>query len=159
MTQLGPWDVPLSIVCNRIKIDVRQDMLTREAISKFSNLFSEGLGSYNKTKASMTLKKDAKPVYIKAHPPPFVAMKPIEEEIMRGVYEGIYTSTDYSDFVAPIVVVKKKNGKIRLCDDYSTGLNDTLEPNKFPLPTPDQIFAGLTGCEVFSIIDLLDAFL
>lgn len=159
MTKLGLWDVPLSMVCHQLKVDVKRDSLTQEAMTKFPKLFSEGLGCFNKTEASMTLKADAKPVFIKARPPPFAAMKPIEEEIMRGVHEGIYTSTEYSDFAAPIVVVKKKNGKIRLCGDYSTGLNDVLEPNKFPLPTSDQIFAGLTGCKVFSVIDLSDAFL
>lgn len=149
MTKLGLWDVPLSAVCNQIKTDVKQDALTQEAMSKFPDLFSDGLGLYHKKKATMTLKKDARSVFFKGRHPPFAAMKPIEEEIMRDIHEGIYTPTDYSDFAVPIVVVKKKNRKIRLCGDYSTSLNDALEPNKFSLPTSDQIFAGLTECETF----------
>lgn len=33
-----------------------------------------------------------------------------------------------------------KDGKIPVCADYSTGLNDGLQPNKYPLPTPYHIF-------------------
>lgn len=164
MTKLGLWDIPLSAVCNQIRKTPTSDepnneLLIQEAMTKFPELFKEGLGKFNKSSASMTLKENAKPVFIRARPPPFAAMKPIEDEILRGIHEGVYTATEYSDFAAPIVVVKKKNGKIRICGDYSTGLNDALEPNKFPLPTAEQIFASLTGCEVFSVIDLSDAFL
>lgn len=164
MTKLGLWDIPLSTVCHQVKLnttsdDVKSTSLTKRAMQQFPDLFKEGLGKFNRTTASMTLKKDSKAVFIRARPPPFAAMKPIEQEIMRGIHQGVYTATEYSDFAAPIVVVKKKNGKIRICGDYSTGLNDELEPNKFPLPTADQIFASLTGCEIFSVIDLSDAFL
>lgn len=164
MTKLGLWDVPLSAVCHQVKqlsknAEPNSELLAKQAMEQFPELFKEGLGRFNKSSASMTLKQDAKAVFIRARPPPFAAMKPIEEEILRGVHEGVYQATEYSDFAAPIVVVKKKSGKIRICGDYSTGLNDALEPNKFPLPTADQIFTALTGCEIFSVIDLSDAFL
>lgn len=57
------------------------------------------------------------------------------------------------------MVVKKSNGNVRICADYSTGLNDALEPDKHPLPTPDEIFCKISGGSVFSHIDLSDAFL
>lgn len=71
----------------------------------------------------------------------------------------IITPTDFSDWAAPIVVVKKPGGKVRICADYSTGLNAALEANQYPLPTPDEIFAKLAGKRVFSIIDLSNAYL
>lgn len=89
---------------------------------------------------------------------PFAAAPLIEEELQRLQHLGVITPVEYSEFAAPIVAVKKKNGKIRICGDYSTGLNNALEPNKYPLPTPEQIFAKLTGKKVFSKIDLSDAF-
>lgn len=159
MMSLGLWDVPLSTICNNIKTNVQHDNMTKEVMSKFSNLFSDGLGMCTRTKASMTLIGDAKPVFIRTRPSPFAALQPIEEEIMRGIHEEIYSPTEHSEFAVLIIIVKKKNGKIRLCGDYSTGLNDVLEPNRFPLPIPDQIFAALSGCEIFTVIDLSDAFL
>ncbi|XP_058811075.1 uncharacterized protein K02A2.6-like [Topomyia yanbarensis] len=63
------------------------------------------------------------------------------------------------EWAAPIVVVRKANGNIRICGDYSTGLNSTLQPHQYPLPLPEYIFAKLTNCKIFSQIDLSDAFL
>ena len=41
---------------------------------------------------------------------------------------NIITPIDYSEWAAPIVVVKNPNGTIRICADYLTGLNKQLEP-------------------------------
>lgn len=158
MTSLGLWNVPLATVCNMITESPQPNSLTGEVKEKFPMLFSGGLGRCNKTKASLTLKSDARPVFRKARSAPFAAMPAIEAELERQLHEGVYSPVEYSDFAAPIVVVKKKNGKIRICGDYSTGLNDLLEPNKFPLPSPEQIFTGLSGKKIFSKIDLTDAF-
>ena len=72
---------------------------------------------------------------------------------------------EYSDWAAPIVVVRKAQTDadgdpvVRICADYSTGLNERLEANKYPLPTPDEIIAKLAGSQYFSTIDLSDAYL
>lgn len=72
---------------------------------------------------------------------------------------GIIESGDFSEGVAPIVAVRKPDDRVRICADYSMGLNDALEANHCPLPTPEEIFAQLNGSTVFSIIDLSDAYL
>lgn len=158
MTMFGLWNVPLATVCNVVHYGHSQPIAV-EAEKMFPNLFSEGLGLCSKTKASLTLKANAKPIFRKARSAPFAAMPLIEEEILKQRRQNVYSPIEYSDYAAPIVVVKKKNGNLRICGDYSTGLNDALEPNKFPLPTPEQIFTGLTGKKIFSKIDLSDAFL
>ncbi|EYC08316.1 hypothetical protein Y032_0066g3694 [Ancylostoma ceylanicum] len=65
----------------------------------------------------------------------------------------------HSEWAAPIVCVSKSNGKLRVCADFSTGLNRALESFDYPLPVPDDIFATLNGGAVFSQIDLSDAYL
>lgn len=50
------------------------------------------------------------------------------------------------------------NGSIRICADFSTGLNSALEPHQYPLPLPEDIFANLANAKYFSHIDLSDAF-
>ena len=66
---------------------------------------------------------------------------------------------DHSQWAAPIVVVKKKNGRIRLCADFSTGLNDALQLHQHPLPTTEDIFSKLNGGQLFTQIDLAEAYL
>ncbi|XP_011684291.1 PREDICTED: uncharacterized protein K02A2.6-like [Wasmannia auropunctata] len=157
--KMGIWDVPISTVCNKISMDTLPNSLTAEVERKFPQLFSDGLGLCTKTKVSLTLKPNAKKIFRKARPVPFAAAAAIEEEIKRQQHLGVFTPISYSEFAAPIVAVKRKNGKTRICGNYSTGLNDVLEPNKSPFATPEQIFASLTGKRILSKIDLSDAFL
>lgn len=58
-----------------------------------------------------------------------------------------------SPFASPIVVVKKKNGDIRLCIDYRK-LNTQTIKNAYALPNIEEAFSVLTGSKWFSIMDL-----
>lgn len=105
------------------------------------------------------LKPEAKPVFCSKRPVPFNTVPLVDAELTRLQNLGIITPVDFSEWAAPIVAVRKPNGRVRICADYSTGLNDSLEANHYPLPTPEEIFAQLNGSTVFSIIDLSDAYL
>ncbi|VDO61477.1 unnamed protein product [Haemonchus placei] len=83
----------------------------------------------------------------------------ISQEIDRLVAGKVLTPVEHSDWAALVVVVQKKNGSIRLCADFSTGLNDALEQHQHPLPAPDDIFAKLNGGRYFSQLDLAEAYL
>ncbi|XP_040164705.1 uncharacterized protein K02A2.6-like [Anopheles arabiensis] len=83
----------------------------------------------------------------------------VDKELDRLEDLGVITPVDYSDWAAPIVVVRKQNGSVRICGDYSTGLNAALQSYEYPLPLPEDIFAKLAQCKYFSKIDLTDAFL
>jgi hypothetical protein len=50
------------------------------------------------------------------------------------------------------VLVKKKNGKLRMCVDY-TGLNKACPKVPFPLPRIDQIIDSTVGCELLRFLD------
>ncbi|GMR57519.1 hypothetical protein PMAYCL1PPCAC_27714, partial [Pristionchus mayeri] len=47
------------------------------------------------------------------------------------------------EWAAPILVVPKPNGKLRVCVDFSTDLNTSLEPHNHPLPVTSEIFTRL----------------
>ncbi|KIH69494.1 hypothetical protein ANCDUO_00151 [Ancylostoma duodenale] len=66
----------------------------------------------------------------------------------------------HSEWATPtIVVVKKKNGQIRLCADFSTGLNNALHLHQYPLPTTEDVFTKLNGGQLFTQIEFAEAYL
>ena len=53
-------------------------------------------------------------------------------------------------------MVKKANGKVRLCVDFSIGLNDSLYIHQYPQPVPEDWFTKLYGRTWFVKVDLTD---
>ena len=49
--------------------------------------------------------------------------------------------------------------EIRVCADFSTGLNSALKDYHYPLLSPEEVFDKLDGGKVFSKIDLSEAYL
>jgi len=86
-------------------------------------------------------------------------LEAINEELDRLLAIGAIKPVEFSQWAAPILAVKKKSGKTRVCIDFSTGLNNALELNRHPLPRPDDIYASLNGAKHFSQLDLRDAYL
>ena len=75
---------------------------------------------------------------------------------------GVLTKTDYREWASPTVYVNNNNNnnnEIRTSADFSTGLNDCLETYNYPLPSPRDIFAKLSGGKVFSKLDLSEPYL
>ena len=58
----------------------------------------------------------------------------------------------YSDWVANIVLVPKKDGKVRMCRDYRD-LNRASPKDNFPLPYFNTLVDNTTTNVVFSFVD------
>lgn len=127
--------------------------------SSFPGVFQDGLGKCTVAKATLKLKDNATPVYRRARPVPYASLPAVEQELDRLLDLGVIKPVKHADWAAPVMVVKKPDGSTRLCVDYSTGLNDALQLHQHPLPVPEDIFATLNGGQVFSQIDLSDAYL
>ena len=72
---------------------------------------------------------------------------------------GILLKVEFSEWAAPTVYIRKKSKEIRVCADFSTGLNAALKDYHYPLPSPEEVFKKLNGGKVFSKIDLSEAYL
>lgn len=62
-----------------------------------------------------------------------------------------------SPFSSPIVVVRKKNGDVRLCIDYRK-LNLQTVKDSYALPNLEESFSALTGSKWFTVLDLKSGF-
>jgi hypothetical protein len=78
--------------------------------------------------------------------------KAIGDEIAKLLAAGFIKKVHHSDWLANPVLVKKMNGKWRMCVDY-TGLNKACPKDPFPLPRMDQIVDSTWGCKILSFLD------
>ena len=80
-------------------------------------MFKEELGTVKSVEAKLRVKEEVNAKFFKSRPVPFALKAGIEEEIKRLIDLGVIEKIDYSEWAAPIVPVKKPNGKIRICGD------------------------------------------
>ena len=118
--------------------------LWKPIIEKHAAVFSDELGNITPFKASLKLQTDARPTLRKPRSVPYATKQAVEHESDRRESSGII-KVPLSEWAAPIVVVPKKDGKIRMCGDYKTIINPVMEVDHYPLPKPQDIFATLAG--------------
>jgi hypothetical protein len=73
-------------------------------------------------------------------------------ELRKLLEAGFIKEVFHPTWLANPVLVKKKNGKLRMCVDY-TSLNKACPKVPFPLPRIDQIIDSTAGCELLCFLD------
>jgi len=72
---------------------------------------------------------------------------------LEDLLDKKFVRPSVSPWGAQVLLVKKKNGSMRLCIDYRQ-LNKVTIKNRYPLPRIDDLMDQLVGARVFSKIDL-----
>lgn len=121
-------------------------------MDKYKYLFREELGTISCDKASLTLKEDSSPRFLKAGNLPFALKPAIEKKLDKLELLSVITLITTSSFATSIVPVVKKNKSIRVCVDYISAIDQVLQVSQCSLPRLDEIFA------VFSKLDLSRAY-
>ena len=70
---------------------------------------------------------------------------------------GFIKEVHHLNWLANLVLVKKNNGKMRMCVDY-TSLNKACPKVPFPLPRIDQIVDSTAGCETLAFLDAYSSY-
>ena len=100
----------------------------------------------------LPLKPECKPIRQKLS-----KMKPemlikIKEEVKKQFDARFLAVANYPEWVANIVPVPKKDGKVRMCVDYRD-LNRASPKDNFPLPHIDVLVDNTVGYSTFSFMD------
>ena len=76
----------------------------------------------------------------------------IKEEVQKLATTKFIQEVYYPDLLANVVMVKKANGKWRMCVDF-TDLNKACPKDSYPLPRIDQLVDSTTGHKLLSFMD------
>lgn len=89
---------------------------------------------------------------------PIPQIPKVKAEIQRMVdNEIVEPVSEPTEYCAPLVVVGKKDGKVRLCVDLKK-LNQNLVKERHWIPAADEILPKLSGMKVFSKLDASSGF-
>ncbi|PKI51576.1 hypothetical protein CRG98_028038, partial [Punica granatum] len=75
-----------------------------------------------------------------------------KEEVVKQINTGLLEVCNYSEWVANIVLVEKKDGRVRVCVDYRD-LNKASPKDNFPLPHIDVLVDNTARHAQFSFMD------
>ena len=78
-------------------------------------------------------------------------------KVQRLLDANVIREVKYSEWLANVVLVPKKNGKMRMCIDF-TNLNKACKKDPFPLPRIDTSVDKAAGCKCFSLLDYFSGY-
>ena len=125
-------------------------------VQQYVDLFT-GVGRLH-GEVHLEVDPSAKPVQM----PPRRLPLPLKERVKQELDELckndiIEPVTQPSEWVSPLFVVHKPNGRLRICIDPKH-LNAALKRSVYMMPTIDDILPELTKARVFSTVDVAQAF-
>ena len=81
----------------------------------------------------------------------------VKNEVTKLKLAGAIKEVFYPQWLANIVVVKKKTGKWRVCVDF-TDLNKACPKDPFPMPRIDQLVDATVGHHRMSFLDAFQGY-
>ena len=81
----------------------------------------------------------------------------VREETQKLLSAGHIREIQYLEWLANVVLVKKANGKWRMCVDF-TDLNKACPKDSYPLPSIDALVDSASGCKVVSFLDAFSGY-
>ena len=79
------------------------------------------------------------------------------EKVEKLLTASFIREVFYPKWLANVVMVKKSNGKRRMCVDF-TDLNNTYLKDSFPLPRIDQLIDSTVGHELLTFMDVFSGY-
>ena len=136
---------------------VNQVEKEESVLDEFKDVF-QGLGRL-KQKHSIILKPECEPVIHPARRVPYRLQEQFDKTLSdMESNKSITKITEPTEWVNPIVTVRKPPGALRICLD-PLELNKAIRREHYSIPTPGEIVAKLHGSKYFSTLDATSGFL
>ena len=102
-------------------------------------------------------KEGAEPIQHKVRNNPLAVLPAVAKELQRLQDEGYIEPIEVSEWVSPIIVAHKHDGRVRLCIDLRD-VNSKIIVERYPMPNIHEMLLTLESARVFTIIDLSTAY-
>lgn len=131
--------------------------LTKDTIlTHYSDLFT-GVGLLD-GEVHLEIDPSVPPVQMPPRRLPVPIKQAVKQELDAMCRHGIIEPvTEPSTWISALLVVRKPNGKIRICIDPKP-LNKALKRSHYPMPTIQDVLPLLTKAKVFSTVDAKQGF-
>ena len=129
---------------------LEQDGL-RRLLHKYSKLFKDELDTITPHKAKLVVASTVKSQLHRPWPVAYALCPFVEQELDCLERVGVLVKVDHSEWAAPIVIVPKQDGNVRIRGDYKVTINPVLDIDQCPLPRMDDLFAKLAGGSSFQL--------
>ena len=127
-------------------------------VSEYSEVFDTGKPGKMPNVVHLYVDDSVRPKAVPTRKIPLAMQEKVKNELDRlcrlGVLEKIEEPTQW---VSQMAVAMKKSGELRICIDPQA-LNQALVRERYMLPTFEDVLPSLSGAQVFSKLDVADAF-
>ena len=79
------------------------------------------------------------------------------DEVTKLLAVGFIREVHYPEWLANVVLVKKADGKWKMCVDF-TDLNKACSKDNFPLPRIDQLVDSTAGHKLLTFMDTFSGY-
>jgi hypothetical protein len=106
---------------------------------------------------NLNVAKGAKPMKQKLRKMSTERAEAAKAEVQRLLVARVIRHVQYPEWLVNVVMVRKKNGKWRMCVDF-TDLNKCCPNDPYPLPRIDKLVDITARCEVMSLLDCFSGY-
>nr|KYP69301.1 Transposon Ty3-G Gag-Pol polyprotein [Cajanus cajan] len=100
----------------------------------------------------LAIHREARPISQKQRKTGDERREAVKAETQKLLNARFIREIKYTTWLANMVMVKKSNGKWRMCFDY-TNLNKACPKDAYPLPSIDRLVDGASGYAMLSFLD------
>ena len=154
-------ELPPGLDLNGVCASPEQLQQLKQLLGKYSKYMHDGDGAPTPVKGfefGIDLVEGAQPQRMRTRRyPPGPLREAAEKQTADMLRNGVVRPSSTSSWSASVVLVPKKNGKLRYCVDY-TALNKITKPLAYDLPRIDDFLDSLGGSQYFSSLDMMSGY-
>ena len=128
-------------ICQRFKVVFRNTLSAKAA-----GLSELKIQIYDTAEIPRSMRERLRPI-------PWAYREEVERQLKEMLNAGVIEEVRDAEFYSQLLVVRKKDGSLRLCVDYR-GLNSITRRNRHPLPLIKELVSRLRGQKVMGVLDL-----